>query len=81
MCLSLKYILFDTNVYLALIFPLDIWKTIVKEPLEEVSDLVRKGEVKIICPDEVFYEVNRKIDWIAEQFNKEFSSIFEEIKF
>ncbi len=80
MCLSLKYILFDTNVYLALIFPLDIWKTIVKEPLEEVSDLVRKGEVKIICPDEVFYEVNRKIDWIAEQFNKEFSSIFEEIK-
>ena len=76
----MKYILFDTNVYLALIFPLDIWKTIVEEPLEEVLDLVNREKIKIVCPDEVFYEVNRRIDWISEQFNEDFSSIYDELK-
>ena len=76
----MKYILFDTNVYLALIFPLDIWKTIVEEPLEEALVLVKKGNIKIVCPDEVFYEVDRRIGWISEQFNKEFSLIYDEIK-
>lgn len=76
----MKYILFDTNVYLALIFPLDTWKTIVEEPLEEVFDLIKKGEIKIVCPDFVFYEVNNRIDWTSEKFNEEFYQIYNELK-
>ncbi len=76
----MKYILFDTNVYLALIFPLDIWKAIVEESLEEALDLVKKNKALIVCFDDVLEEISYRVDWISNEINNEFSLIYEEIK-
>lgn len=72
--------MFDTNIFLALIFPLDTWKPIVEEPLDEALELVRKGRVKIVCPDKVYQEIDRKITSYSDEINKEFNIIYNEIK-
>ncbi|MBN1328588.1 MAG: hypothetical protein JXA54_03855 [Candidatus Heimdallarchaeota archaeon] len=76
----MKYVLFDTNVYLALIFPLDTWKAIVENSLNDIKDFVVKKQAIIVCLDKIIEEINEKIIWISDEINKEFSNLYEEIK-
>jgi len=76
----LKLILFDTNVYLALIFPLDTWKAIVEKSFAEVKKFVDKNKARIVCIDKIIEEINDKIDWISNEINQEFSNLYDKAK-
>ncbi|MHA1308772.1 MAG: hypothetical protein ACTSO7_16690 [Candidatus Heimdallarchaeota archaeon] len=75
----MKLVLFDTNVYLALIFPLDTWKAIVEKSLSEVNQYVKKNEARIVCVAKIIEEINNNILRISNEINNDFSCLYDEI--
>ena len=76
----MKYVCFDTNYLLAVLIPLDNWKSIIEMCEAEIAELVTKKAIKVCITDKVEVEANNRIMDIAKNASQHFRKLFHRLK-
>ncbi len=76
----MKYVCFDTNYLLAVLIPLDNWKSVIKMCEAEIAELVNRKKIKVFITDKVESEANNRIMDISKNASQHFRKLFHKLK-
>ena len=76
----MKYVCFDTNYLLAVLIPLDNWKSIIDMCEAEITELVKSKTIKVYITDKVEEEAEKRIKDIAKNASQHFRKLFHRLK-